>query len=177
MQGWRRLQQSIPGAGENVAGSQAILSQPLLASFRKDWRVTRLDSSYWRGCKGSQAVIFRFYTPQLLCPFFFFLYYKKKSSQLGWLLPPKTTWLPSSYILVRTIILSHPPFLCSADSLQTWLSPTQQTEEHTIYASAWSVLLRPEEFVEHLAQQELNFDRCFQLIVEHLTKKCAFCLC
>lgn len=80
MQGWRRLQQSIPGAGENVAGSQAILSQPLLASFRKDWRVTRLDSSYWRGCKGSQAVIFRFYTPQLLCPFFFFFTIKKKQS-------------------------------------------------------------------------------------------------
>lgn len=110
MQGWRRLQQSIPGAGENVAGSQAILSQPLLASFRKDWRVTRLDSSYWRGCKGSQAVIFRFYTPQLLCPFFFFFTIKKKAVSWDDCSHPKLLGCPPPIFLSALLSFHIPLF-------------------------------------------------------------------
>ena len=105
MQSWRRLKQRIPGAGENVARSQATLSQPLLAGFRKDCRATRLDSSYRRGCKGSQSSdLWLLYSSTYLSRFFFPI--KKKAVSwddcshpklLGWPLPIFLSTLSSSY--------------------------------------------------------------------------------
>lgn len=69
MQDWRRLKQSIPGAGENVARSQVILSRPLLAGFRKDrGEQPGQLPAIGEAAKEAKAVIFGFYTPQLLCP-------------------------------------------------------------------------------------------------------------
>jgi len=69
MQGWRRLKQNIPGAGENVARSQAILSQPLLAGVRTDRGEQPGElPAIGEAAQEARAVIFGFYTPQLLCP-------------------------------------------------------------------------------------------------------------
>lgn len=74
MQGWRRLKQSIPGAGENVARSQAILSQPLLAGFSKDrGEQSGPIPAIGEAAKDAKVVIFAFHTPQLLRPDSFLL--------------------------------------------------------------------------------------------------------
>lgn len=69
----------------------------------------------------------------------------------------------------RLTPFTSPSSLRPADSFQIRLSSTQQIEEGTIRASAWSVLLRPEEFVEHLAQRSSILTATFSLS-EHLTK-------
>lgn len=69
MQDWRKLNQSIPGTGENVARSQGILSQPLLSGFRKDRGEHPCQiPAIGQAAKEAKAVIFGFYTPQLLYP-------------------------------------------------------------------------------------------------------------
>lgn len=87
-------------------------------------------------------MIFGFYTPQLLCPDFSLLL--KKPQSVGMIAPSQNSL---AALLLYSCLYYHAltPFTrCSADSFQTRLSPTQRTKEHTTYASACSVLLRPE---------------------------------